>query len=327
MLSPGHLRVLLLGLSPHDASFARRGFPECEPGVRRQLERVGRAFIAGYNAGLRHGGGGRGMRALVARLSDVAPVRRGFAFEGAAMALALLDCFTPWRRVERVECFLRGAGAPHAYMVLVGVGWALARLRRRIEPTLARADQLLGWLIADGYGFHEGYFHWPRYVARCARPARLAGYALRAFDQGLGRSLWFWGGADPARIAGAVGRFVPMRQADLWSGVGLACAYAGGADAAAVAALARAAGAFAPHMAQGAAFAAKARERAGNPAAHTELACELLCGTSAAEAAALTETSLKGLPSDGAEPAYEAWRRRIRAHFATLSFTTTGVPS
>jgi uncharacterized protein YuzE len=60
------------------------------------------------------------------------------------------------------------------------------------------------------------------------------------------------------------------------------------------------------------AFAAQVRVRGGNPAAHTELACRLLCGLSAAETAALTDETLIDLPPDGEIPAFEIWRRRIQ---------------
>jgi hypothetical protein len=177
-------------------------------------------------------------------------------------------------------------------------------------------DPLLGWLAADGYGFHEGYFHPRRFVESRALPPRVSGYARRAFDQGLGRSLWFVHGADPARIAAAIARFAAPRRADLWSGAGLACAYAGGSGPRETAALASMAGPCRPALAQGAAFAAGARERAGNPAPHTELACLTLCGCSAAAAAAVTDTALQGLAPVGDLPAYEAWRLRIQQHFA-----------
>ena len=147
-------------------------------------------------------------------------------------------------------------------------------------------------------------------------PATLSGYARRAFDQGLGRSLWFCEGADPGRIALAIAGLAPERRADLWSGVGLAAAYAGGAGEAALEALPRLAGRFAPHLAQGAAFAAKARDRAGNAAPHTALACRALCGMEAGEAARVTDEALDALPADGEVPAFEAWRARVRARFA-----------
>ncbi|HEU4452184.1 MAG TPA: DUF1702 family protein [Longimicrobium sp.] len=303
----------LLGIHPAEATFARRGFAASSAAARERLERVGLTFLDGYHAALEVDDD-----ELAARLDATEPVLRGFGYEGAAMAMALLDALTPWRR-GRLAAFLRGAGAPHAYMAHVGAGWALARLRRRMDGVPRGMDPLLGWLAADGYGFHEGYFHPRRYVDGQARPRRLSGYASRAFDQGLGRALWFVHGADPARVGAAVAAFAPERREALWSGAGLACAYAGGADGDEAAALASAAGANRAALAQGAAFAAEARRRAGNPAPHTDRACRILCGLSADRAAALTVAAREGLAPRGALPAYEVWRIRLQDHFAERS--------
>ena len=302
----GRLRRIIFGISPEEATFRRRGFSYRDESARVRLERIGATFLEGYHAALE----ARDDERLARRLNTVEADFRGFAFEGAAMALTLLDLLRPWGG-GRLKYFAAGAGAAHEYMLYVGAGWALARLRR--DPSRARRsfDPLLGWLAADGYGFHEGYFKWPVYVARQERPRRLSGYALRAFDQGLGRSLWFVKGAEVERVIEIVGAFARERQSDLWSGVGLACAYAGGADEADVEVLRAGAAAFAPQLAQGAAFAAKARERAGNAAAHTDRACRVLCGMTAGAAAEITDASLVGLPPDGEAPAYEVWRRRI----------------
>jgi hypothetical protein len=303
----------LLGLSPGEATFARRGFREGDPAARLRLEQIGRTFIEGYNAALDE----TGPAALGARLNGAQPEFRGFAFEGAAMALSLLDLLTPWKR-DRWSALLAGPGAGHVYMLHVGHGWALARLRRRMDRPPPRLDPLLGWLAVDGYGFHEGYFNPGRHIEGRARPSRLSGYARRVFDQGLGRSLWFVAGADVARIAEMVATFPSARRADLWSGLGLACAYAGGVDRPAVRSLREAAGTYADHLAQGAAFAAKARSRAGNPTIWTGMACEALCGTSAAQAARATDLALQDLRPGAGEPAYEAWRRRIREQFVSF---------
>ncbi len=310
----GWLRKRIFGMSFEEVSWARRGFRGGEAGARLRLEQCAATFLTGYHAALEEGEAD----ALPLRLSAVGIELRGFAFEGAAMGLALLDQLTPWRK-SRWQALFEGAGAPHAYMMHVGVGWALARLpwlRRHVERPPAGLDPLLRWLAVDGYGFHEGFFHWRRSVEGHAIPRRLTGYARRAFDQGLGRSLWFVDGADAARIPVTIAAFPPSRQADLWSGVGLACAYAGGADRYALEALGSAAGLYGPELAQGAAFAAKARQRAGNPAPHTELACAVLGGISAEAAATATDIALQHVATDGAEPAYELWRQRIQARFA-----------
>jgi enediyne biosynthesis protein E3 len=304
----GRLRRRLFGISIEETSFARRGFRGGDQRIRQRLEQIGRTFLHGYHAALEEDRPDR----LASALDPIELDLRGFAFEGAGMGLYLLDLLTPWRR-DRLSRFLSGPGEPHAYMVHVGAGWALAQLRRRGDHALAQFDPLLGWLAIDGYGFHQGYFHWPDSVDRHLVPGRISGYAHRVFDQGLGRSLWFVEGAEIARITETIARFPRSRHADLWSGVGLACAYAGGVPAEAIDILIVNAGPNHPHFAQGVAFAAKARERAGNPGSHTDLACRNVCGMTAREAARLTDHALIDLPVDPTTAPYEIWRQRIQA--------------
>lgn len=309
--SLGTLYKFALGLSPSEATFARRGFRAGDDAVREHLERVGVNFLRGYNEALED----RGSDRLADALEEVTDEFRGFAYEGAALALALLDQLAPWKRT-RLRTFMEGPGSAHIYMLYVGVGWGMARLRLVRGARVAEHDPLLWWLTYDGYGFHEGYFHWPQYVRERRTPKRLEGYARRVFDQGLGRSLWFVEGADVSRIAATVNSFPAERRPDLWSGVGLACTYAGGVGAQSVTQLRHAAAEHAGHLSQGAAFAAKTRQRAGNPAPHTETACHILCDMSADEAARVTDVSLTGLADEGDKPAYEVWRERIRAHIS-----------
>jgi hypothetical protein len=313
----GQARRRFLGLSPAEASFAKRGFIAGEEKARQRLEQIGLTFLSGYHAALEE----TGFVSLARRLAAVEADFRGFAFEGAAMGLALLDCFTPWRK-DRWRTFTERLAKPHIYMMHVGLGWALARLRRSVTSYLARLDPLLGWLAVDGYGFHEGYFNWPRYVERQAIPARLNGYERRVFDQGLGRSIWFVKGADVATVASAINAFPASRRDDLWSGVGLACAYAGGCNRTAVESLRVAADGYLPALAQGVAFAAKTRQRAANLNPHTETVSRVICGQSAEDLAAITDAALEDLREEGALPAYEVWRRRIQNRI-TLEVTRT----
>jgi hypothetical protein len=309
-LSLGSLLKWLFDISPRETSFERRGFRGGNAAARARLEQVGAAFTAGYRAALEdanHAG-------LVPKLESVAADFRGFAYEGAAMALALLDRITPWNR-SRVATFLSGPGNPHAYMVHVGAGWVLARLPGSVEKFISRFDPLLRWLIVDGYGFHEAFFHFPRYLAGAPIPKRLQGYARRVFDQGFGRCLWFVEGTEVDRIARTIAGFSAERRGDLWSGVGLASVYAGEVSEGDLHSLRDAARPFLPQLAQGAAFAAKARQRAGNFKPYHDAGCGVLCGLSAADAAQVSDEALENLPADGAQPAYEIWRQRIQQRF------------
>ena len=299
-----------LKISPTETNFDRRGFYKNNSQSEKHLEKVGHTFLRGYHAAIKD----EGLKTLEFELNQVELELRGFAFEGAGMGLALLDILTPWNK-KRLQLYLEGFGSSHIYMVYVGVGWVLARLHREIGKALQQLDPLLGWLAIDGYGFHQGYFHWPQSIENQQVPKAISGYAYRVFDQGLGRSLWFVKGADIDQICEAITNFSQERHADIWSGVGLACAYAGGVDVWAIKSLREVAKSYQPQLAQGAAFAAKARQRARNPAKHTELACEILCGLSAASAAEITDAAKVQAFPNTSEPMYEVWRSRIQAQF------------
>jgi hypothetical protein len=307
-------RRAVFGIALEEACVKRRGFSPSSSEAAARLERIGTEFLGGYHAALEEASSA----ALGLRLNHVVSSDyRGFAFEGAAMALILLDRL----HLERgsFRAFLEGPGAPHVYMLHVGAGWAFARLpwlRRDLVRAMAGMDPLLRWLTVDGYGFHEGYFHWPQSIRQRVVPRGVDGYALHVFDQGLGRSLWFVEGIDAGRAAATIRSFPQVRRADLWSGVGLACAYAGGADSAALVKLRELAGEHIAAVAQGAAFAAEARRLAGNPIAHCDAACRALCHMSAEQAAGIPREEALHLPPDGEVPAYEIWRQRVQQRLA-----------
>lgn len=303
------IRRRWLGIDPREITLARRGVTPIHQRAGARLEQIGETFVYGYHAALESAD----LAGLTDRLEMVERERRGFAYEGAAMALYLLDALTPWKR-SRWDVFVRGPGAAHAYMVYVGAGWAMARLPMGIGKSLSQMDSLLRWLAIDGWAFHDAYFYPARAVQRGERPRRLRGYALRAWDLGLGRGMWFALGADVSRIAEQIGAMDADRRADLWSGVGLACAYAGGVESTDIELLCAMAVEHRYWLGQGASFAAKARQRAGNPAEHTDMACRLLCGRSAEAAARITDECLEQIaPDEGDGSAFEAWRERIAA--------------
>jgi hypothetical protein len=245
-----------------------------------------------------------------ARLEDVQAGDRGFSFEGAAMAVAITDYLRMSGRGW--EALAAGVANPHLYMWHVGLGMAWARLPVSITARLRRIRGPLKWLCLDGLGFHEGFFHWNRAITTNHGRSGLEGYAARVYDQGLGRSLWFVAGARPSLIRERIGIFSNERHPDLWAGIGLAAAYAGGRPESVLVQLGDASGGHRAHLQQGIAFAAEARMRAGNVVAHTELACRILCGITASGAAELARTLA---PQGGDDPdgvRYEAWRTAIR---------------
>lgn len=307
ILSLRRLRRSLFGVSYEQATSFCDGSTE----AGKQLRTAVLSALEGYHAVL----DGSKLGALVPRLEAVPLELRGYAYEGAAMGLTGLDCMLPWK--NRLAEYIAGPAAPHIYMAHIGAGEALARLRRRPEPFIARlSDRVLCWLVMDGYGFHEGFFSRRRYVDEQALPEHLSSYGRRIFDQGLGRSLWFTAQANVEGIAAIVASFTASRQADLWVGVGVGCAYVGGVDREAIRALQRAAGPYRIHLALGAATVAKGRQRAGNPASHSDLTCEILCGMPSAGAARIVTSAFEELSVGGSQPGLEMLQQRLLAQLA-----------
>jgi hypothetical protein len=118
-------------------------------------------------------------------------------------------------------------------------------------------------------------------------------------------------------VAEAVGRFAEARQADLWSGVGLAATFAGGADQSGLAELRRLSGEFYDELALGVVFAVKARTYSSYVPAHTHLAAGVLLDLSVQAAQNVGDRTERADGDDGPEPPYELWRARIRAEFAS----------
>lgn len=248
---------------------------------------------------------------LAARLDAVTPVLRGIAYEGAGMGLAFLDGLVPTR--NRIASFVLGHGAPYRSLIYIGAGLVQPRLPRSTRRYLDGIDPFNRWYVMDGYGFYEGFFSWERTVQRRERGTDLPGYANRAYDQGLGRSLWFSTGANVARITHTVDGFQPDRRADLWSGVGLACAYAAGVlDRDAIAKLLLAAGHHASDLATGAAVASTFRQQTGQPAPHTDIACDVIWDGTSDEVAKIAAVADVTRRTPLGPHSYEEWRTNIR---------------
>jgi hypothetical protein len=298
-------------VSPQEVTFEKRGYVPGDPEAQAALERHAMTFVEGFNATL----ASVDVAALEEPLARIPADQRGFAYEGAGMALAALDLVTPGSR-DRIGRLLRSHGAPYAYVIHVGAGWALARMKLRPRDRLD-LDPALRWLVLDGYGAHETGFNTRRTVGRAAPPPRrLTGYERRVFDQGVGRTLWFNECADPDRIARTIGRFDQGRRGDLWSGAGTAATYTIVAAAHELERLRELSGEHAPHLAQGAAFAAMVRHDEGNLNAHTRMAAEVLCGRPAEDVVDQVLRARADLRPDPSGASYERWRTRVREALA-----------
>ncbi|MBO0864113.1 MAG: DUF1702 family protein, partial [Mycobacterium sp.] len=295
MTTLGVLRRMVPAPTMNDITFAQRGFPVKPNPLSRRIERVPRAVLEGFQYGADH----TDLEEIARRLDWIDPEYRSLAYEGAIGALILRDLLAG-SRSHRAEEFVRGVAAPHAMLAYIGCGLVLARLPRALwSRAIPRFDSdpllpLLRWSAIDGYGFDKAYFDPKRWVFAHAvpKPYPFDGardYFLPAFDQGVGRALWFIFGGDIAPIPGVIEGFPVRRRADLWSGIGAAATYVGGPSRADLHKLMTASGGYRADMAIGSVSAIKARHHAGFVPQATHFAAELICGASVQEAVVLAD--------------------------------------
>lgn len=306
-----HFLGKLLTLDPQDLDLSGRGFhtgPETSR-ARPRLDEVVHAFAGGFNTALSH---------PPAEFDFAESPRhlRGFAVEGAAMSSTLLDLLTR-SGGRRIRDLAEGPGRHHIHLVHVGAGWAFARLHLRPWRGIRFGHPLLRWLAWDGWGFHQAYFRSARvFAGRVERAARGDVRPIR--DQGAGRALWFYAGADSERIADVIAAFPEERRGDLWAGVGLAAGYTGAQPPSALASLLYRAAGYHADLAQGAAFAAKAHAQSGAIPVPSAAAVEALTGVAAPAAADWTDAAFATAMSRGPDTpeTYEMWRAGVRRAWA-----------
>ncbi|MEO1296505.1 MAG: DUF1702 family protein [Cyanobacteria bacterium J06636_16] len=326
ILTWGFLRRFIFGLSLERLDYLWTLFPGEESSARKQLRQVTYSFVQEYNTALEVGPSS----VLNSTLKAMDPDMQGFACEGIGMALTVIDYTTPWNRY-RLQDFAEGAGKAHSDLVHVGAGFAMAILPGGMSAFLPKMNPMQRWLSLDGLGCYHGMFNWQSSVERSRIPPYITGYAARAFDQGLGRSIWFGHSADIDAIVDTVKSFETKRQFDLWSGIGVASTYAGGTSADDLEKLLKASGSHHQALSQGAAIAARFRARGGNLNQHTDIACRILCGVSAADAAHIAETTRLELSVDVLEavdvkqPVYEVWRQKLAANLIVPFATTSSI--
>src|SRR5262245_60679254 len=121
----GSMRRLVLTPPPADVTLAKRGF-SAPPAPRPP--RPGASPPAGV-CGLEWGEDARDQWEVERRLDLVDAEQRGFAYEGVTMAFTVLDALG---RGHRTRDLLLGPGRRHIFLAYIGMGFAMARLPRRL---------------------------------------------------------------------------------------------------------------------------------------------------------------------------------------------------
>jgi enediyne biosynthesis protein E3 len=305
-------RHLVRGVVTVDESFLRPAFRVATGPAREHLNRIAESFLHGYryvNSGIERAG-------LVHNdFSKLAPEYQMFAYEGAGLALTLAQFLL--RSDIADEWFVRSSFSRLYLSLCLGAGWAspwiaLERIRDYVSTHVLQT--WAQYLLLTGAGTQRAYFHWLRYVDDQWVPVGMTREEQTCFDVGIGRMIWAGEGADVQRAAERAATFVPDRQRDIWSGIGLGCAQIGPVGASDVKYLGDASGPYHAWLAEGIVVAASMCDPALPRPRQTGLACEIICRMTCEEAARWAESTLIET-RNGDSRTVQAWRSHLRSIF------------
>jgi hypothetical protein len=231
------------------------------------------------------------------------------AYEGASMGIALRDLekfgtLSDWR-------FFNDKAEAHAAQTHAGLGWALAQTNKAVPHLLKTFPPLLRFRILDGYGYYEGIFRQRTSIQARKTPVSFEDWMLPAYDQGIGRSLWYSCKGNIYKIQEMISAFDMERQGYMWVGIGVASAYVGGCDKSLLTSLSIISGKYQDQLSVGAVLAARSRVMANSRLTDVELACRILCQLSSKEAMLL---SIKAEPRSykNSSESYALWLLNIQ---------------
>lgn len=208
---------------------------------------------------------------LIKKLEETPIEFLSVAYEGAAMELALKD-FSEGDKIERWKALLEKS-KKHACQIYIGMGWAIAKEKRFPITFLEQLNYNMQYRIWDGCGYYDGIFRQRHVIKGQSRFDYIEEKNFQAYDEGLGRSLWYLCKGDVNKATEMIQTFSEERHSDLWRGVGIACSYVGGFDEQTLSALQLATGKHKTQLGIGAAMVAKSRIDADCLTNEIEFAC------------------------------------------------------
>lgn len=221
-------------------------------------------------------------------LDKFSPDVAGYAFDGAALAIGLNAAATQaWDQLENFLVSLKA----HQLAVTAGCGGAFMHAGLSIASISEAVDPFWRALLAEGFAFHESFYNVKRIVVNQEAPQVSEIWERRAYNQGIGRTIWFAAGGRPEIIKELINQFASWQRSDLWYGVGLQAAYCGGTEKE-YQQLRHHSGKQLDGLTAGVSMAVFMRASSGHFPDHTSYASEAICGAKAPDIASLFDERL-----------------------------------
>ena len=163
---------------------------------------------------------------LVALLQTTETEFLPVAYEGAAMTLALKD-FSSGDSILNWKKFLESS-KKYACQIYIGMGWAVGQEKRTSLNFIEELDKNMQFRIWDGCVYFDGIFRQRQTIKGQNRLDYISETNYNAYDEGIGRSIWYICKGDEIKASEMIQQFSQERHSDLWRGLGIACSFVGG---------------------------------------------------------------------------------------------------
>jgi enediyne biosynthesis protein E3 len=273
--------------------------------ARAQILRdVANTFLDGFMVAMEAPG-----QSVQKEISTLPKTERGVCYEGAAAGKTVRD-LTANNDLYEASALLREEES-YSFLLYLGIGEAMAQLK--LPPQLCNAVAKERWSgqIIEGYGFFDGYFNWYDALVHQKYPQGLEPGLKAAYDQGIGRAIYFVTNCDPVQMRDMIACYAPERRSEIWSGAGIPVAYVGGLSERELKKFLNFAGPYRAELMQGVLLGASARARQNVIPDHTELACNVMCGDSTLDAVNYTDR-LSQLLTDREQYSMFEWQTLVR---------------
>lgn len=243
---------------------------------------------------------------------------RYVAYEGASMGFALCD-FSNGEHLDQWHQFAKQGKDQNNAQIHVGLGWAIAQQNHNAELHLPTMEPMLQNRVVDGCGYYDGIFRQKRSVGSGESVTDYPVIFSKAYDQGIGRSIWYICKGESEKVSSLIQHFSEERQPGLWRGIGVAASCVGGFDESLMKALIFGSGNYASQLIMGAIITAHSRFKSGSLNDWTEAACHLWGGISATKAALIAGAAETTVNRSERE-AFEQWMSKIETGLLQHNF-------
>ena len=197
-------------------------------------------------------------------------------YEAIAVCLANQDIKNKDNFFSLWSSFCDQHASLHGSQIYVGLGWAMCESAVSEYTFLEELPSVWRWRVLDGYGYYSGLFKRRETIRSQQIPPFISNDDTHAFNQGIGRSLWYLSQGDIERLTRSLNLFEDNRQVDMWRGIGLAATYVGGIDASLLKDIQLAAEEYLPQFKCGALMAIAARKKSAISSSDTTFISESL---------------------------------------------------